>query len=53
MWDSVISLVTKDVPNHCLPNTKVDATVIHWTEHKVLNEGAREIPRDMKGTEAP
>jgi hypothetical protein len=28
-------------------------TVIHWTEHKVPNEGAREIPRELKGTEAP
>jgi hypothetical protein len=27
-------------------------TVIYWTEHKVLNEGAREIPRELKGTEA-
>jgi hypothetical protein len=23
------------------------------TEHKVPNEGAREIPRELKGTEAP
>ena len=28
-------------------------TVIHWKEHKVPNEGAREIPRYLKGTEAP
>jgi hypothetical protein len=28
-------------------------TVIHWTEHKVPNEGAREIPRELKGSEAP
>jgi hypothetical protein len=28
-------------------------TVIHWTEHQVPNEGAREIPRQLKETEAP
>jgi hypothetical protein len=28
-------------------------TVIHWTEHKVPNEGAREILRELKGIEAP
>jgi hypothetical protein len=28
-------------------------TVIHWTEHKVFNEGAREIPRELKETENP
>jgi hypothetical protein len=28
-------------------------TVIHWTEHKVPNERAREIPRDLKRIEAP
>jgi hypothetical protein len=28
-------------------------TVIHWTEYKVPNEGAREIPRELKGIEAP
>ena len=28
-------------------------TVIHWMEHKVPNEGAREIPRELKGSEAP
>jgi hypothetical protein len=27
-------------------------TVIHWMEHKVPNEGAREIPRELKGSEA-
>jgi hypothetical protein len=24
-------------------------TVIHWLEHKVLNERAREIPRELRG----
>jgi hypothetical protein len=28
-------------------------TVIYWKEHKVPNEGARKIPRELKGTEAP
>ena len=28
-------------------------TVILWTEHKVPNEGAREIPRELKRTETP
>jgi hypothetical protein len=28
-------------------------TVFYWTEHKVSNEGAREIPRELKETEAP
>jgi hypothetical protein len=28
-------------------------TDIHWMEHKILNEGAREIPRELKGAEAP
>jgi hypothetical protein len=28
-------------------------TAINWPEHKVPNEGAREIPRELKGTEAP
>jgi hypothetical protein len=28
-------------------------TVIHWTEHRVPNEGDREILRELKGTEAP
>jgi hypothetical protein len=28
-------------------------TVIHWMEHKVPNEGAREIPRELKESEAP
>jgi hypothetical protein len=28
-------------------------TVIHWKEHKFPNERAREIPRNLKGTEAP
>jgi hypothetical protein len=28
-------------------------TVILWTEYKVPNEGAREISRELKGTEAP
>jgi hypothetical protein len=28
-------------------------TVIHWTEHQVPNEGAIEIPRELKGTRAP
>ena len=28
-------------------------TVIHWKEHKVPNEGAREIPRELKGFKAP
>jgi hypothetical protein len=27
-------------------------TVIHWREQKVPNEGAREIPRELKGTES-
>jgi hypothetical protein len=27
-------------------------TVIHWMEHKVSNEGAREIPRELKRTES-
>jgi hypothetical protein len=26
-------------------------TVIHWTKHRVHNEDAREIPRELKGTE--
>jgi hypothetical protein len=26
-------------------------TVIHWMEYKVLNARAREIPRELKGTE--
>jgi hypothetical protein len=25
---------------------------IHWMEHKVSNEGAREIPRELKRSEA-
>ena len=28
-------------------------TVIYWMEHKVSNEGAREIHRELKETEAP
>ena len=28
-------------------------TVIHWMQQKVPNEEAREIPRELKGTEAP
>jgi hypothetical protein len=28
-------------------------TVIHWIEHKVPSEGTREIPRELKGSEAP
>jgi hypothetical protein len=27
--------------------------VIHWMEHKVPNEGVREIPRELKESEAP
>jgi hypothetical protein len=27
-------------------------TVIHWMEHKVTNEGPREIPHELNGTEA-
>jgi hypothetical protein len=27
--------------------------VIHWMKHKVPNEGTREIPRELKGIEAP
>jgi hypothetical protein len=27
-------------------------TVIHWKEHKVPNEGARVISRELKGFEA-
>jgi hypothetical protein len=26
-------------------------TVIHWMEHKIPNEGAREIPRELKRSE--
>jgi hypothetical protein len=26
---------------------------IHWREQKVPNEGTREIPMELKGTEAP
>jgi hypothetical protein len=28
-------------------------TITHWMEYKVPNEGAREITRELKGTEAP
>ena len=28
-------------------------TVIYWMEHKVPDEGVREMPRELKGTEAP
>jgi hypothetical protein len=28
-------------------------TVLYWTEHNVPNEESREIPRKIKGTEAP
>jgi hypothetical protein len=24
-------------------------TVIQWMEHKIPNEGAREVPRELKG----
>jgi hypothetical protein len=27
--------------------------VIHWMEYKIPSEEAREIPRELKGTEAP
>ena len=28
-------------------------TVIHWTEHRVPNEGARKVPKGLKGFAAP
>jgi hypothetical protein len=28
-------------------------TIIHWTEHKAPDEGARKIFRELKGTETP
>ena len=37
----------------CLANTEWVFTVSHWMKHKVPNEGAREIPRELKRTEAP
>jgi hypothetical protein len=36
----------------CLAKKKWMLTVILWTVHKVPNEGARDIPRELKETEA-
>ena len=60
MADANKSLLT-EVTYSCLLRGSTSAwqihkwmlTVIHWTEHKVPNEGARVIPRELKGTEAP
>jgi hypothetical protein len=37
----------------CLANTKVDAHTHPLIRANVPNEGAREIPRELKGSEAP
>jgi hypothetical protein len=49
----VIGFVRNDVKCQCLANTEVRAHIIHWIEHRVPNERARECNQGAEGVCCP